>query len=69
MSQLLESVPTARLADAFKKYLSPVMDGKATPKTTLVESKKEVTGDRTTANTEQKSNIVEIKRLAGLINN
>lgn len=68
MSQLLESVPTARLADAFKKYLSPVMEGKAAPKETLVESKKEVTGDRA-ANTEQKSNIVEIKRLAGLVNN
>lgn len=68
MSQLLESVPTARLADAFKKYLSPVMEGKAAPKATLVESKKEVTGDRA-ANTEQKSNIVEIKRLAGLVNN
>lgn len=69
MSQLLESVPTERLDDAFKKYLSPVMDGKATAKVTLVESKKEVTGDRA-ANPEEKSksnNIVEIKRLAGLV--
>lgn len=68
MSQLLESVPTERLGDAFKKYLSPVMEGKASAKTTIVESKKEVTGDRA-ANSEQKSNIVEIKRLAGLVNN
>ena len=72
MNSLLESVPTARLADAFKKYLNPVMEGNApkATKSTLVESKTEVTGDRvTTANTEQKHNIVEIKRLAGLINN
>jgi hypothetical protein len=70
MRQLLESVPTDRLDVAFKKYLSPVMEGKATPKTTLVEAKKEVTGDRTAAaQIEQKSNIVEIRRLAGLVNN
>jgi hypothetical protein len=68
MVSLLESVPTARLSDAFKKYLSPVMEGKASQKSTLVESKKEITGDRT-ANVEELSNIIDIKRLAGLVNN
>lgn len=71
MKELLESVPTARLGDAFKKYLKPVMEGAATPaKQQIVESHKEVTGDRTqTVNTEAKNNIVEIRRLAGLVNN
>lgn len=68
MASLLESVPTARLGDAFKKYLSPVMDGKATQKSTLVETKKAITGDRT-VNVEEPSNIIDIKRLAGLVNN
>jgi hypothetical protein len=68
MASLLESVPTARLNDAFKKYLSPVMEGKATQKSTLVETKKEITGDRT-VNVEETSNIIDIKRLAGLVNN
>jgi len=71
MSQLLESVPTDKLDAAYKKYLNPVMEGN-TPKMeatkqTIVESKKEVTGDRA-VKTEQKetSNIIEMKRLAGL---
>ena len=71
MKELLESVPTVRLSDAFKKYLKPVMEGAATPaKQQIVESHKEVTGDRAqTVNTEVKNNIVEIRRLAGLSNN
>ena len=41
MKQLLESTPTDRLEAAFKKYLSPVMDGKASApqKTVIAESK------------------------------
>ena len=71
MKELLESVPTPRLSDAFKKYLKPVMEGIATPaKQQIVESHKEVTGDRATnVSTEAKNNIVEIRRLAGLANN
>lgn len=70
MKSLLESVSTDRLDTAFKKYLKPVMDGSNTvSKQTIVESHKAVTGDRSTpATAEQKSNIVEIKRLAGLTN-
>ena len=50
MKQLLESTPTDRLEAAFKKYLTPVMEGKAAApqKTVIAESKTEVTGDRTT---------------------
>ena len=72
MKSLLESVSTDRLDVAFKKYLKPVMEGGAMPakKQTIVESHKEVTGDRASAPTpEATSNIVEIKRLAGLVNN
>lgn len=68
MSSLLESVSTDKLSAAFKKYLSPVMEGKTSTKETLVEAKKEVTGDRA-ANVEDvssASNIIDIKRLAGL---
>ena len=70
MKSLLESVSTDRLDVAFKKYLKPVMEGSAPAvKQTIVESHKEVTGDRSTpATADQKSNIVEIKRLAGLTN-
>jgi len=71
MSQLLESVPTDKLDAAYKKYLNPVMEGnapKVETKKTIIESKTEVTGDRA-VKTEQKesSNIIEMKRLAGLV--
>jgi hypothetical protein len=68
MKSLLESVSTDRLDVAFKKYLKPVMEGSNTAsKQIIVESQKTVTGNRSTpATAEQKSNIVEIKRLAGL---
>ena len=70
MSQLLESVPTDKLDAAYKKYLNPVMEGN-TPKMeatkqTIVESKKEVTGDRAVKTEQKDSNIIEMKRLAGL---
>ena len=44
------------------------MEGKASQKSTLVETKKAITGDRV-VNVEEASNIVDIKRLAGLVNN
>lgn len=72
MKQLLESTPTDRLEAAFKKYLSPVMDGKATApaKTVIAESKTTVTGDRTTKTESTASNnVIEIRRLAGLTTN
>jgi hypothetical protein len=71
MKQLLESTPTDRLEAAFKKYLTPVMEGKASApqKTVIAESKTEVTGDRTTkTDSSVNNNVIEIRRLAGLTN-
>lgn len=71
MKQLLESTPTDRLDTAFKKYLTPVMEGFAptASKTLLSESKTSVTGDRVTkSDTTSNNNVIEIRRLAGLTN-
>ncbi len=70
MSQLLESVQTPKLADAFDKYLPAVMEGKApkqAPKQALNESK-EVTGDKPTKITAEEGidNLIDIRKLAGL---
>jgi hypothetical protein len=73
MSTLLESVPTDKLDAAFKKYLNPVMDGSAATapvkKQQIVENHTEVTGNRITKPDQSSNNIVEMKRLAGLIRN
>ena len=72
MKQLLESTPTDRLEAAFKKYLTPVMEGHApvAPKTVVTESKTtEVTGDRATKQEQSSNNIYDIRRLAGLKTN
>ena len=74
MSELLESVQTAKLQNAYDKYLPAVLNanGKTVSeaKAVLTESRVEVTGDKsakqTNAKTEDDSNVVEIKRLAGL---
>lgn len=70
MRNLLESVPTSRLATAFDKYLPAVMEGqhkKAVKKTALTESTA-VTGNREHNNmhTANDDNILEIRKLAGL---
>jgi hypothetical protein len=73
MSELLESVQTAKLQGAYEKYLPAVLNNSAKveskPKTMLSESRVEVTGDKS-ANTpvveENIHNVFEIKRLAGL---
>jgi outer membrane murein-binding lipoprotein Lpp len=74
MSTLLESVPTDKLDAAFKKYLNHVMEGAPVEapagKQVIAESRVEVTGDRTSkSETVQNSNIIEMKRLAGLLRN
>ena len=73
MSELLESVQTAKLQAAYEKYLPAVLNanGKAVKeaKAVLTESRVEVTGDKSAkvnAKVEDDSNVVEIKRLAGL---
>lgn len=65
MRELLESVPTTRLKDAFKKYLNPVMEGKSFRKATIVESR-EVTGNKSTVSNANIVEINDIRRLAGL---
>lgn len=69
MRNLLESVQTARLKNAFEKYLPAVLeDRSAKARRVIAESVSEVTGDKTTAPTvsEDRSNVIDLKRLAGL---
>ena len=69
MRNLLESVQTARLKSAFEKYLPAVLEDRSTKASkVIVESKiTEVTGDKAAnANDEDNSNVIDIKRLAGL---
>lgn len=72
MKELLESVQTAKLSEAFDKYLPAVMEGgmkkveKAQAKEMLSESA-EVTGDRENKQPQVGlDNILDIRKLAGL---
>jgi len=70
MSSLLEGVQTERLQSAYEKYLPAVLNN--TPavkaeKAVLAESRVEVTGDKSAkTDVEVATNVVDIKRLAGL---
>jgi hypothetical protein len=68
MSELLESVQTDKLHNAFDKYLPAVMNGGTPSKKALTEAK-EITGDKQ-ANPigaeEKGAEIIDIRRLAGL---
>jgi hypothetical protein len=70
MTDLLESVQTARLRAQFDKYLPSVIDSKGPAKQKAVLSEgKEVTGNRDASVVAQKANdenVIEIRRLAGL---
>jgi DNA repair exonuclease SbcCD ATPase subunit len=75
MVQMLESVQTPRLRQAFNKYLPAVLNAKPDAivpftegRTVLSESvvKTEITGDKPAKPAQDVNNIVEIKRLAGL---
>jgi hypothetical protein len=75
MRNLLESVQTVKLQAAFDKYLPAVLnvgtERKVAEKQTLSESKvmKEVTGDKSAkqeVEVEDNSNVIDLKRLAGL---
>ena len=77
MRDLLESVQTDKLQNAYEKYLPAVLNNSSVttpaPKASvLTESRKEVTGDKTaktavkSTQTESLNNVYEIKRLAGL---
>jgi hypothetical protein len=70
MSSLLESVQTERLQTAYEKYLPAVLNNTPTAKADkamLSESRVEVTGDKSAkTNVESETNVIEIRRLAGL---
>jgi hypothetical protein len=76
MKNLLESVQTPRLQAAFDKYLPAVLNNgterKIATKQSLSESKmiSEITGDKSAkqdvVETEERDNVIDIKRLAGL---
>jgi len=72
MSSLLESVQTSRLKGAFEKYLPAVLtDRSVKAQKVITESVSEVTGDKSTRShydeeTAETSNVIDIKRLAGL---
>lgn len=72
MRDLLESVQTSKLQDAFDRYLPAVLDGAAPKaKKKVISESREVTGDKeikTQPVVEEKddSNIVQLRQLAGL---
>ena len=69
MRNLLESVQTPRLKNAFEKYLPAVLENRSVKaQKVITESISEVTGDKTTSpqQDEDRSNVIDIKRLAGL---
>ncbi len=75
MSDLLESVQTAKLQSAYEKYLPAVLNTNGRTvneaKAMLTENRSEITGDKSAKQTNARTqddinNVVEIKRLAGL---
>jgi len=73
MKDLLESVQTPKLQSTFDKYLPAVLNSGTEKKVTkpiLRESVQEVTGDKSAVkqevDMEQRDNVIDIKRLAGL---
>jgi hypothetical protein len=72
MRNLLESVQTSRLKNAFEKYLPAVLEDRSVRAAKVItESVTEVTGDKSVPSSQQeereaKSNVIDLKRLAGL---
>jgi hypothetical protein len=74
MKTLLESVQTSKLKIAFDKYLPAVLNTKTqssdAPKKQMIRESVEVTGDKTAktqeVDMEDRDNVIDIKRLAGL---
>jgi hypothetical protein len=70
MKDLLESVQTSRLKNAYEKYLPAVLaETSVKARKVISESVREVTGDKTVPAAPQdddRSNVIAIKRLAGL---
>jgi hypothetical protein len=69
MRNLLESVQTGRLKNAFEKYLPAVLEDRSVKARKVIsEQVTAVTGDKTVPEThqEERSNVIDLKRLAGL---
>ena len=69
MRNLLESVQTARLKNAFEKYLPAVLEDRSVRTSKVItEQVTAVTGNKTVSNVpqEERSNVIDLKRLAGL---
>jgi len=75
MRNLLESVQTPRLKNAFEKYLPAVLENKSVKATKVItETLSTVTGDKSArsqehnneSDRESQSNVIDLKRLAGL---
>jgi hypothetical protein len=69
MTELLESVQTSKLRTSFEKYLPAVVAGETPQKRKALVEAKEVTGNKipnSKSSSENDSNIIEIRRLAGL---
>ena len=69
MGELMESVKTSKLFESFDKYLPAVVAGKAPQKKQALVESKEITGNKisnTIRNSEDESNIVDMRSLAGL---
>ena len=71
MRNLLESVQTSRLKGAFEKYLPAVLENRSVKaKKVITETLTEATGDKSARVQEQEdeseSNVIDLKRLAGL---
>jgi hypothetical protein len=69
MRNLLESVQTTRLKNAFEKYLPAVLEDRSVRATKVItESVTAVTGDKSVPSSQQedRSNVIDLKRLAGL---
>jgi ATP-dependent Clp protease adapter protein ClpS len=69
MTELLESVQTAKLRGSFDKYLPAVIAGEAPQKKKALVEAKEVTGNKEThsvSSSEHEHNIFDMRRLAGI---
>jgi hypothetical protein len=69
MRNLLESVQTSRLKNAFEKYLPAVLEDRSVKaKKVISENVSVSTGDKTVPSSQQedRSNVIDLKRLAGL---
>jgi len=69
MRNLLESVQTTRLKSAYEKYLPAVMEDRSVKaQKVITENVSVATGDKTVPSSQQedRSNVIDLKRLAGL---